>query len=127
MFRSLEQRASRALSDMCGEGVSGPLIPDESGYLGIFYCVVERLEAGSEKALALTEEKSRDLLGQAVSDIFRHLLCLDLDFGFASVLDPVLETIHSGLAEWVEVHVEDLVSRFSPEGHGMGSDDDVYS
>ncbi|KAE8820574.1 hypothetical protein D1007_01318 [Hordeum vulgare] len=124
MFRSLERRATRALSDICGKGVSGPLIPDDSKCLGFFYRVVEHLEAGAEKALALKEEKRRDLLGQATSDIFSHLLCLDPNFDFASMLDPVLETIQA-LAEWVEVHVEDLVTSFALEGRGVGSDNDV--
>ncbi|KAE8786148.1 hypothetical protein D1007_40051 [Hordeum vulgare] len=99
MFWSLEQRASHALSDICGEGLSDPLIPDDSGYVGFFYRIVERLEAGDKKALALMEEKSRDLLGQAISDIFSHLLRLDHDFGFASVLDPVPEMISAALGE----------------------------
>ncbi|KAE8797590.1 hypothetical protein D1007_27245 [Hordeum vulgare] len=97
MFRSLERRASHALSDICGEGVSGPLIPDDSGYLGFFYRVLEHLEAGAEKALALAEEKSRDLLGQAASDDFSHLLRPDPDFDFASMMDPVPELIHAAL------------------------------
>ncbi|KAE8780204.1 hypothetical protein D1007_46694 [Hordeum vulgare] len=125
IFRSLEWRASRALSDICGEGVSGPLIPDDSGYSGFFYRVMEHLEAGAEEALVLAEEKSRDLLGQAASDVFSHLLYLDPNFDFALVLDPVPEMIRAALAEWVEVHVEDLVTMVAPEGRGMGSDDDA--
>ncbi|KAE8799596.1 hypothetical protein D1007_24975 [Hordeum vulgare] len=98
MFRSLERRASHALSNICREGVSGPLIPDDSWYLGFFYHVVEHLEASAEKALALAEEKSRSLLGQAASDIFSHILRLDPDFDFVSVLDPVPEMIHAALS-----------------------------
>ncbi|KAE8773137.1 hypothetical protein D1007_54759 [Hordeum vulgare] len=127
MFRSLEQRAPHALSDTGGEGVSGPLIPDDSGYLGFFYRVVEHFETSAEKALALAEEKSRDLLGQAALDVFSHLLRLDPDFDFASVLDLVRETIRAALPEWVEVHLEDLVTRLAPEGRGMCSDDDESS
>ncbi|KAE8787485.1 hypothetical protein D1007_38542 [Hordeum vulgare] len=63
MFQSLEWRSSRALGDIYGEGVSGPLIPDDSGYLGFFCRVVERLEASVGKVLALVEEKSQELLG----------------------------------------------------------------
>ncbi|KAE8792254.1 hypothetical protein D1007_33189 [Hordeum vulgare] len=88
---------------------------------------MEHLEVSAEKALALAEEKSRDLLGQAASNVFSHLLRLDPDFDFASVLDPVLETIRAALAEWVEVHVEYLVTRLALEGHDMDSDDDVSS
>ncbi|KAE8787130.1 hypothetical protein D1007_38906 [Hordeum vulgare] len=125
MFRSLERRASRAVSDIYGEGVSGPLIPDDSGYLGFFYRPMEHLEAGAEKALALAEEKSRDLLRQDALDVFNHLLRLDPNFDFALVLDPVPETVRAALAEWVVVHVEDLMTRLAPEGRDMGSDDDV--
>ncbi|KAE8810884.1 hypothetical protein D1007_12383 [Hordeum vulgare] len=56
------------------------MISDDSRYLSIFYHVVEHLEASPEMALALEEEKSRDILFQAVSDIFSHLLRLDPDF-----------------------------------------------
>ncbi|KAE8793595.1 hypothetical protein D1007_31754 [Hordeum vulgare] len=110
---------------MCGEGVSSPLVPDDVGYLGFLSRVVECFEAGAEKAHALAEEKSRDLLGQAVSDVFSHLLCLDPDFDFAVVLGPVRETICATLAKWVEVHVETLVTRLAPEGCGMSSGDDA--
>ena len=127
MFWSLERRATRALSDICGKCVSGPLIPDDSKCLGFFYRIVEHLEAGAEKALALAEEKSCNLLGQAALDVFSHLLRLDPDFDFASVLDPVPETICAALAEWVEVHVEDLVTRLAPEGCGASSGDDASS
>ncbi|KAE8783154.1 hypothetical protein D1007_43417 [Hordeum vulgare] len=122
---SLERRVSRALSDICGESPSAPLVPDDAGYLGFFLRVMERLEAGSTKALALTEEKTRDLLSQAASDVFSHLLRLNQDFNLAEVLDLVPETVHAALAEWVEVQVEDLVARLAPEGHDMDSGDDA--
>ncbi|KAE8806117.1 hypothetical protein D1007_17719 [Hordeum vulgare] len=127
MFRSLEGRASRALGDMCGEGVSGPLVPNDGGYLGFLLRIMERLEAGAKKSLVLVEEKSPDLLAQGASDVLSHLLHLDPDFDFATVLDPVPEMIHAALAEWVEVHVEDLVTRLGPEGGGTSSGDDVSS
>ncbi|KAE8789752.1 hypothetical protein D1007_35960 [Hordeum vulgare] len=118
MFQSLERITSRALSDICGKSVSSPLVPDDAGYLGFFLRVVERLEVGSAKALALAKERTRDLLSQAASDVFSHLLRLDPDFDFTVVLDPVPKTIHAALAEWVEVHVEDLVARLAPKGAG---------
>lgn len=127
MFQSLERRVSRALGDICGKGVPGPLIPDDSGYLGFFCRVVERLEASAGKALAFAEEKSHNLLGQAASDVFSHILCLDPDFDFAPVLDPVPETVRAALDEWVEVHVVDLVARLAPEDRDMGPDEDVPS
>ncbi|KAE8785624.1 hypothetical protein D1007_40698 [Hordeum vulgare] len=65
MFQSLERRAFCALGDICEEGVFGPLIPDNFGYLGFFYRVMERLEASTGKATALAEEKGHDLFGQA--------------------------------------------------------------
>ncbi|KAE8807870.1 hypothetical protein D1007_15814 [Hordeum vulgare] len=127
IFQSIERRASRALGDICRESISSPLIPDNFGYLGFFCRIMEHLEASAGKALALTEEKSRDLLGQAASDVISHLLRLDPDFDFALVLDRVHATIRTVLAEWVEVHVEDLVAKLAPEGHGIGSDEDVPS
>ncbi|KAE8773554.1 hypothetical protein D1007_54169 [Hordeum vulgare] len=127
MFQSLERSTSHALGDICGESISGPLIPNDSEYLGFFYRIMERLEASAEKAFALAEEKSRDLLGQAASDIFSHLLRLNPDFDFTSVPDPVPETFRAALAEWVEVHVQDLVARLTLDGRDMGSDEEVPS
>ncbi|KAE8786091.1 hypothetical protein D1007_40107 [Hordeum vulgare] len=116
MFQSLERRASRALKDICCDGVLSPLVPDDAGYLGFFLRAVECLKGGVEKTHALAEEKSRDLLSQAASEVFRHLLCLDPDFDFVAVLGPVPETTRGVLAEWVEDHVEDLVTRHAYEG-----------
>ncbi|KAE8776585.1 hypothetical protein D1007_50695 [Hordeum vulgare] len=113
MFHTLEQRDSRVPGDICREGVSGPLIPDDSGYLGFFYRIMEHVEVSAGKAFALAEEKSCDLLGQVASNIFSHLLHFDPDFDFASVLDPVPKMIRATLAAWVEVHVEDLVARLA--------------
>ncbi|KAE8793526.1 hypothetical protein D1007_31809 [Hordeum vulgare] len=112
MFQSLEKRASCALSNMCGKSVSSPLVPDDAGYLGFFLRVMECLEAGAGKALALAQEKS-------------HLLRLDPYFDFAAVVDPVPEMIHAALDERVEVHVDDLVARLAPEGYGVDSCDDM--
>ncbi|KAE8821337.1 hypothetical protein D1007_00728 [Hordeum vulgare] len=86
---------------------------------------MEHIDSGAEKPLAIAEEKRRDLLGQAASDVFSYLLRRDPDFDFASVLDPVLEMIRA-LAKWVKVHVEDLVTRLALEGRDVGSDGDVY-
>ncbi|KAE8801506.1 hypothetical protein D1007_22890 [Hordeum vulgare] len=72
------------------------------------------------------EEKSRDLLSEAASTVFSHLLHLNQDFDFAKVLDPVPQTVRAALAEWVDVHVEDLVARLPPEGHGMDPGDDAF-
>ncbi|KAE8783055.1 hypothetical protein D1007_43539 [Hordeum vulgare] len=127
MFQSLENNASRDLSDICGESVSSPLVPDDDRYLSFFYRVMERLEAGAGKALAFAEEKSGDLLDQAASDIFSHLLRLDPYFDFGTVLDPVPETIRAALSKWVEVHVEDLVKRLAPKDHGVDYGDDASS
>ncbi|KAE8791159.1 hypothetical protein D1007_34417 [Hordeum vulgare] len=127
MFQSLKSRVSRALSDICGESVSNPLVPNDAGYLGFFLRIVERIEAAATKALALAEENSRDLLSQATSDVFSHLLCLDPEFDFAAVLDRVPETTRAALAEWVKIHVGDLVARLAPEGHGVDSRDDASS
>ncbi|KAE8793031.1 hypothetical protein D1007_32346 [Hordeum vulgare] len=110
MFQSLERRDSRAFCGICGEGVSSPPVPDDVGYLGFLLRVVECLEAGAKKAHALAEERSRGLLGQAISDVFSHLLRLDPNFDIAAISDPVPQTIHAALAEWVEVHVEGVVT-----------------
>ncbi|KAE8787889.1 hypothetical protein D1007_38106 [Hordeum vulgare] len=117
MFQSLEGRASQVTSDICSEGVSIPLAPDDGAYLGLFLRVMERLEV----------EESRDLLGQGASDVFSHHLRLDPDIDFAAVLDPVPKTICAALTELVEVHVEDLVTRLAPKGYGMRSGDDASS
>ncbi|KAE8797063.1 hypothetical protein D1007_27849 [Hordeum vulgare] len=127
MFQSLEGRASQALSDIYGEGVSSPLVPDDARYLGFFLRVVECFEAGVEKSHALVEVKSRDLLGQGASDVFSHLLRLDPDFDFAAMLDPVLETIREALAKWVDVHLEDLLTRLASRDCGVSSGNDVSS
>ncbi|KAE8791514.1 hypothetical protein D1007_33959 [Hordeum vulgare] len=103
------------------------MVPDEGGYPVFFLRVVERLQAGAEKAHALADGKRHDLLGQGASNIFSHLLRLDPDFDFAAVLDPVPEMICAALAEWVEVHVEDPVTSLAPEGGGMSCGDDVSS
>ncbi|KAE8807136.1 hypothetical protein D1007_16547 [Hordeum vulgare] len=116
MFQSLERRASQALSDICGEGVSIPLVPDDVGYLGFFSRVVERLEVAAE-----------NVFSQTASDVFCHLLHLDPGFDFAILLDPVPETIRDALAEWVEVHVEYLVISLAPEGCGVSCGDDASS
>ncbi|KAE8793591.1 hypothetical protein D1007_31750 [Hordeum vulgare] len=92
MYRSLEKRASRALSDIYGKSVSSPLVPDDARYLGFFLRFMEHLEAGAAKAFALTEENGRDLLSQAAPDVFSHLLGVEPDCDFAAVLDLVSET-----------------------------------
>ncbi|KAE8797751.1 hypothetical protein D1007_27028 [Hordeum vulgare] len=107
------------MSDICSDGVSSPLVPDDAGCLGFFFRGLECLEAGAKKAHTLVGEKSHDLLGQAASDVLSHLLRLDPDFDVVVVLGPVQETIRAAMAEWVEVHVEDLVRRLAPEGCGV--------
>ena len=36
MFQGLEGRARRALSSICNESISSPLVPDDAGYLSFF-------------------------------------------------------------------------------------------
>ncbi|KAE8819292.1 hypothetical protein D1007_02790 [Hordeum vulgare] len=69
----------------------------------------------------------RDLLGQAASGVFNHLLRFDPDFDFPAVLGPVSETIHVALAEWDEVYVEDHVTRLAPECCSVSSGEDASS
>ncbi|KAE8799499.1 hypothetical protein D1007_25078 [Hordeum vulgare] len=127
MFQSLQRRASWALSDICGEGVSSPHVPNDAGYLGFFSRIVECLEGGVEKVCVLAQEKSDDLVERAASDMFSHLLRLDPYFDFDAVLGPVPESIHATLAEWVEDHVDDLVAGLVSEGGGESSDDGASS
>ncbi|KAE8803212.1 hypothetical protein D1007_20988 [Hordeum vulgare] len=83
--------------------------------------------ANSTSARPAHLEKNHDLLGQVASDIYTHLLRLDPNFDFAELLGPVPETIRAALAEWVAVHVEDLVTRLAPEGCGVSSRNDASS
>ena len=108
------------MSDICGAGISSPLVPDDAGYLGFFSRVMECLEEGAEKIRVLVEVKRRDLLARAASNVFSHLLHLDPHFDFEAVLGPVPEVTRAALAEWVKDHVEDLIVELSSdkaEGH----------
>lgn len=70
------------------ESISSPLVPDDVGYLAFFTRTVERLEGGAEKVGKLVEEESHDLLTQASTCIFSHLLHSDPDFNFKAVIAP---------------------------------------
>ena len=50
MFEALRHRAGRALGELLGSGVAGPLVSDDAGYLGFFTRVVECLEGMVRKA-----------------------------------------------------------------------------
>ncbi|KAE8793207.1 hypothetical protein D1007_32214 [Hordeum vulgare] len=111
MFQSLERRASRALGDICEEGVSGPLIPDDSGYLRFFCHVVESLEASVGKALAFMEEKSCGLLGRYIimpSDMYAY-------WGIAPPQVPVPELPVEYQTPVYQWEPEDLTQQWNPQ------------
>ncbi|KAE8807966.1 hypothetical protein D1007_15646 [Hordeum vulgare] len=82
MFQSLERRASRALCDISGEGVSSPLVLDDAGYLGFFSRIVECLEgaprrsAWSWKRRVVTSWNKRPRTSSATSIISTQTLIL---------------------------------------------------
>ena len=110
MFDDLGVRANRALSTICDESISRPYEADDVGYLRFCTQVVTCLEGGAVRACQLVEEKSRDLLGRAISRVFSHLLSLDPDFDFSAVIAPVLGVTQGDLASWVDHHVDDLIT-----------------
>ena len=84
------------------------------------------------KACQLVEERSRGLLGHALSRIFSNLLNFDSHFDFSTVLSPMPAATQDKLAKWVDGHVDALVKELTPEddtavlaakGAGAGGDD----
>ncbi|KAE8813306.1 hypothetical protein D1007_09578 [Hordeum vulgare] len=75
MFQSLEPRAQHALGTICKESISSPVVPHDAGYLNFVTKVVEPLEENAKKVVTMVDEECRDLLGQALMHVFRHLLC----------------------------------------------------
>ena len=62
---------------------------DYSSHLNFFTNMVTRLEARSDKACQLVEERSRGLLGRAFSRVFSHLRNTFPDFDFDAAIAPV--------------------------------------
>ena len=127
MFRALELRARRALGSISKEDVSSPLETHDGSYLDFFSKLVERLEVGAKKVGGIIEEESRDLLTQAATRIFSHLLNADPNFDFGKVIAPVPEEVRDTLGKAVEDHVDALHEHFAPgeSSSGVeGGDDD---
>ena len=80
--------------------------------------MVTRLEARSNRARQLVEERSHSLLGRVFSRVFSHLLNSDPNFDFDAAIAPVPAAVWGDLARWVEDNVDALVRAFA-------SDDDV--
>ena len=81
--------------------------------------MVTRLEARSNTARQLVEERSHSLLGCAFSRVFSHLQSIDLDLDFNAAIAPVREAIWGDLAPWVKYHVDALVMDFASDGDAV--------
>ena len=72
MLQDLRNRANTALGFICDENAPHPHSNDYASHLIFFTNVVTRLEARSDRARQLVEERSRGLLGRAFSRVFSH-------------------------------------------------------
>ena len=115
MLEGLRSRANAALGHICDENAPHPLVDDYASHLCFFTDVVTRLENHSERARQLVEERSRGLIGCALSHVFNNLLNLDSHFDFSFVLAPMPAAIEDKLAKWVDGHVNALVKELTPE------------
>jgi hypothetical protein len=113
MFRSLELRAHGALATICKERLEGPHETHDASYLDFFTKLVERLEAGAKRVNGIIEDECRDLLFQAATRIFSHLLRTDPNFDFDRVIAPVPEELPDSLGKAVEDYVDALLVKFS--------------
>ena len=73
MLQDLRVRANAALGHVWDENALYPHSNDYASHLCFFADVVTRLEARSNRARQLVEERSRGLLGRAFSRVFSHL------------------------------------------------------
>ena len=133
VLQGLRIRANNALGAICDERAPLPHENDYASNLCFFTDIVTRLEDQAAKARQLVEERSRGLLGRALSRIFSNLLNLDSHFDFSTVLAPVPAATQDKLAKWVDGHVDALVKELTPEddtavlaakGAGAGGDDE---
>ena len=133
MLQGLRVRANNALGAICDESAPHPHESHYASHLNFFTDIVTRLEAQAAKARQLVEERSRGLLGRALSHIFSNLLNLDSHFDFSTVLAPVPAATQDKLAKWVDGHVDALVKELTPEDDtavlaaeeaGAGGDDE---
>lgn len=65
-------------------------MPNDVGYLNFFTKVVERLDGDAKKVGKIIEEECRELLTQASTRVFSHLLHADHFFDFEVVIAPFL-------------------------------------
>ena len=132
MLQYLRNRANTTLGNIGNENALHPHVTDYASHLRFFTDVLTRLEDQAAKARQLIEERSRGLLGHALSCIFSNLLNLDSHFDFSIMLAPVPAATQDKLAMWVDGHVDALVKELTPEddtaviaakGAGVGEDD----
>ncbi|XP_020188441.1 protein FAR1-RELATED SEQUENCE 5-like [Aegilops tauschii subsp. strangulata] len=102
MLQDLRVRANAALGHVCDKNAPHPHSDDYNSHLRFFADVVTRLEARSDRARQLLEERSRGLLGHAFSRVFSHLRNTFPDFDFDADIDPIPRAIRGDLARWVE-------------------------
>ena len=102
----------------CEENAPHPHSNDYASHLIFFTNVVTRLEARSDRARQLVEERSRGLLGRTFSRVFSHLRNTFPDFDFDAAIATVPQAIRGDLARWVEDNMDALVRAFA-------SDDDA--
>ena len=115
MLQGLRVRANNALGAICDESAPHPHESDYASHLRVFTDIVTRLEDQATKSRQLIEERSRGLLGCALSRIFSNLLNLDSHFDFSTVLGPVPAATQDKLAKWVDGHVDALVKELTPK------------
>lgn len=136
MLQGLRIRANNTLGAICDESTAHPHENDYACHLPFFTDIITRLEDQVAQARQLVKERSRGLLGHALSHIFSNLLNLDSHFDFGTVLAPVPAATQDKLAKWVDGHVDALVTELTPEddtavlaakGADTGGDDEEDS
>ena len=100
---------------ICDESAPHPHESNYASHLNLFTNIVTRLEDQATKARQLVEERSRGLLGHALSRIFSNFVNLGSYFDFSIVLAPVPAATQDKLAKWVDGHVDTLVKELTPE------------
>jgi len=115
MLQDLRNRANTALGHICDENAPHPHSNDYASHLIFFTHMVTRLEARSDKARRLVEERSRGLLGRAFSRVFSHLRNTFPALDFDAAIAPVPQAVRGDLPWWVEDNVDALVRAFTSE------------
>ena len=78
---------------ICDENALHPHSNDYASHLNFFTNVVTRLEAWSDRARRLVEERSQGLLGRAFSRVFSHLQNMDPHFDFDAATAPIPQAV----------------------------------